>query len=338
MTLSSLGYAGLRSDKLDDWAEYGAKFLGLQLVERSKSTLRFRMDDRKQRILVSSEEQGEGAFGWEVEDAAALDALAGRLEAAKVPVARVPAAVAAARAVREAIRFQDPAGTKLEAFHGAEIADAPFAPGRPISGFRTGALGMGHVVLHVANVEDLRWFYQDVLGFRLSDYILKPFKAFFFHLNPRHHSLALIETGKSGIHHIMMELNGLDDVGQAYDLALAEPERINTTLGRHTNDYMTSFYARTPNDFMIEYGWGGRSIDPETWKPVEMTYGPSLWGHDRKWLPADQLAHSRAMRAKAAADGQRHPVQVMDGNFETGVGSCAWWDEMRRGQADSRKA
>ena len=100
----------------------------------------------------------------------------------------------------------DPAGTNLEAFHGAETADAPFAPGRPISGFRTGTLGMGHVVLHVKNVEDLRWFYQDVLGFRLSDYILRPFRAYFFHLNPRHHSLAIIETGKSGIHHLMMGL------------------------------------------------------------------------------------------------------------------------------------
>jgi catechol 2,3-dioxygenase-like lactoylglutathione lyase family enzyme len=191
---------------------------------------------------------------------------------------------------------------------------------------------MGHVVLHVKNVEDLRWFYQDVLGFKLSDYILKPFKAFFFHLNPRHHSLAMIETGRSGIHHIMMELYSLDDVGQAYDLASAEPDRINTTLGRHTNDFMTSFYARTPNDFMIEYGWGGRSIDPEAWQPVEMTYGPSLWGHDRRWLPPEQLAHSRALRAKAAADGVRQPVQVIDGNFQLGVGTCAWWDGMRDGR------
>ena len=278
MILSSFGYASLRSDRIDDWAEYGAKFLGLQLVERTRTTLRFRMDDRKQRIVISSEEANDSAFGWEVADAGALDALAGRLEAAKVRVTRVTPSSAAARTVRDAIRFEDPAGTPLEAFHGAESADQPFVPGRAISGFRTGALGMGHVVLHVRNVDDLRWFYQDVLGFRLSDYILKPFKAYFFHLNPRHHSLALIETGRSGIHHIMMELNGLDDVGQAYDIASMDAERIGTTLGRHTNDYMTSFYARTPNDFMIEYGWGGRSIDPDTWKPVEMSYGPSLWG------------------------------------------------------------
>ena len=38
-------------------------------------------------------------------------------------------------------------------------------------------------------------FYVDVLGFGLSDYITKPFRAYFFHVNARHHSLALIETG-----------------------------------------------------------------------------------------------------------------------------------------------
>jgi 2,3-dihydroxybiphenyl 1,2-dioxygenase len=331
MALNAFGYASLRSDRIADWAEYGPKFLGLQLVERTNSTLRFRMDDRKQRIVISSEDTAQQVFGWEVDDGAALDALAGRLEAAKVAVTRVAAATAAMRGVKEAICFRDPAGNELEAFYGAEPADAAFVPGRCISGFRTGTLGMGHVVLHVKEVDDLRWFYQDVLGFRLSDFILKPFKAYFFHLNPRHHSLAMIETGREGIHHIMMELLNLDDVGQAYDLALSATEpRIGTTLGRHTNDFMTSFYARTPNDFMIEYGWGGRSIDPETWKPVEMNYGPSLWGHDRTWLPADQLAESRALRAKAAADGLREPVQVSAGNYV--VGDCAWWDQVRGGR------
>src|SRR5262245_31401125 len=332
MPVAAFGYVGLRSDKLDDWAEYAPKFLGLQLVERTRSALKFRMDDRKQRIVVSSDEASQNVFGWEVADAAELDELAGRLEVAKIAVDWMPTAAAPRRRVPAGIALADPPGQRLEAFHGAEASREPFLPGRAISGFRTGTLGMGHVVLHVKSVEDLAWFYQDVLGFGLSDYVLRPFKAFFFHVNPRHHSLAMIETGRSGIHHLMVELMSLDDVGQAYDLAAADPERVNTTLGRHTNDFMTSFYARTPNDFMIEYGWGGRSIDPDTWQPVEVTYGPSLWGHDRRWLPPDQLAHSRAMRAKAAADGLRQPVQVIDGNFQVGVGSCAWWDSVRGGQ------
>ena len=195
MRLNALGYVGVYSDKLDDWATYGPQFLGLELVERTAGMLKFRMDDRKQRIIVSNEAGAAHAFGWEVEDAAALDALAARLEAAKIEVARVPADELAMRAVATAIRFADPAGNRLEAFCGPELAATPFQSGRPISGFRTGALGVGHVVLHVPRIEDLRWFYEDVLGFGLSDYCVMPFRAYFFHVNARHHSLAMIETG-----------------------------------------------------------------------------------------------------------------------------------------------
>jgi len=171
-------------------------------------------------------------------------------------------------------------------------------------------------------------FYTKVLGFGLSDYIEKPFRAYFFHVNPRHHSLALIETGKSGMHHLMVELFSLDDVGQSYDVALAE-ERVNVTLGRHTNDLMTSFYAKTPSSFMVECGWGGREIDPNNWQPVEMHHGPSLWGHDRVWLGEKDREVARDMRMNAAREGLRAPVQVLEGNYQLMSGTCAWWDGMK---------
>ena len=137
----------------------------------------------------------------------------------------------------------------------------PFRPGRSISGFRTGPLGMGHAVFHVKNIDDLLGFYRDVLGFGVSDYILTPFRAYFLHINPRHHSVALIETGRQDLHHLMIELYSLDDVGQGYDIALGEPERIATTLGRHPNDCVTSFYLRSPSGFMLEYGCGRERSD-----------------------------------------------------------------------------
>jgi 2,3-dihydroxybiphenyl 1,2-dioxygenase len=331
MDLQALGYVGFRARNIDDWATYGTRFLGLQLVDRSKSTLTFRMDDRRQRVVIHADDaEGAAFFGWEVANATALDALAARLETAGVAVRRLPQATADERRVKELITFTDPLGYRLEAFHGAEIATDAFQPGRAISGFRTGPLGMGHVVLHVERIEDARAFYQDVLGFRLSDYLLKPFKAYFFHVNPRHHSLAMIETGRNAVHHLMMELYMLDDVGQGYDLALGEPGRVATTLGRHVNDYMTSFYARTPSGFLVEYGWGGRVIEPATWTPTEVVHGPSLWGHDRDWLSAEQRTAARDFRLRAAAEGQRVPVQVLEGNHALTPGTCPWWDAARK--------
>jgi 2,3-dihydroxybiphenyl 1,2-dioxygenase len=327
MALQALGYVGFGSADLDDWRQFGTGLVGLQAVERSPSLLAFRMDDRKQRIVIDrSMPDGMRFFGWEVADAAALDALAARLEKHQIHVTAEPQTLADNRRVGRLISFRDPAGNRLEAFYGAEIDDTPFSPGRSISGFRTGPLGLGHAVLTVENIDAVMPFYVDMLGFRLSDYILKPFRAYFFHINARHHSLALIETGKNGMHHLMVELFSLDDVGQSYDVALSEPERVSVTLGRHTNDLMTSFYAKTPSAFMIECGWGGREIDPPTWKPVEMHHGPSLWGHERVWLPPEDREVAREMRMHAAASGLRAPVQVMEGNYKLMPGTCPWWD------------
>jgi 2,3-dihydroxybiphenyl 1,2-dioxygenase len=332
MVVQALGYVGIEARSPEDWAGYGTNFLGLQLAERAASQLVFRMDDRRQRLVVTpGERDGARFFGWELTDAAALEAMAARLEAAGVPVSRGDRALADQRRVAGLVAVQDPMGNRVELVHGAEATDAPFIPGRPISGFRTGALGMGHAVLTVPRMAEALAFYRDLLGFRVSDYVTNPFHAYFLHVNPRHHSLALIETGSAGLHHLMVELFSLDDVGQGYDLAMLEEGRVATTLGRHTNDFMTSFYARTPGGFMLEYGWGGRAIDPATWEPVEMHSGPSLWGHERNWGSPEMRAEAWRLKLQAARDGERQPVQVLPGNHTLVPGECAWWDAALRG-------
>src|SRR5689334_2053986 len=162
MELQSLGYVGIRARDVDEWARFGVQFLGMQLVDRSRHTLTLRMDDRRQRVIVQGDGGSGAAFlGWEVADGTALDALAGRLEAAAIAVRRLPASVADERCVRDVLTFNDPAGNRLEAFHGAEVASEPFRPGRAISGFRTGPLGMGHIVLNVTRIDELLPFYRD---------------------------------------------------------------------------------------------------------------------------------------------------------------------------------
>ena len=74
MDIQGLGYVGIRAKSLEDWTSFGTQFLGMQLVERGGKSLALRMDDRKQRVVVS-EDGGEGVafFGWEVVDAPTLD-------------------------------------------------------------------------------------------------------------------------------------------------------------------------------------------------------------------------------------------------------------------------
>jgi 2,3-dihydroxybiphenyl 1,2-dioxygenase len=328
--LQSLGYLGFHADSLEDWAGYGAYFLGLQLAEKTASSLRFRMDDRKQRLLIHGDADQRPIFGWEVENATTLETLAARLDQAGIKTARMGSALAGQRHVAAGICFEDPAGNRLEAFYGQEIESDPFRPGRAHSGFKAGALGLGHIVLNTTNIDADIAFYTQILGFTLSDYVTKPFRAMFFHINARHHSLALIEWPKQNIHHLMIEMFNLDDVGQGYDLALREEGRIATTLGRHSNDFMTSFYSNSPSGFLVESGWGGRTIDPANWQPFEVVVGPSLWGHERNWISAEAREMAAQMRMQAARDNVRAPVQVTPGNFDIAAGECPWWDGIKR--------
>jgi len=332
MGVQALGYLGIRAKDLGDWGSYGTGLLGLQRIDKSRSTIAFRMDDRKQRLIVDAD-GGEGIsyFGWEVADAAALDALAATLDARGIKFARGSRALADERRVADLIVLNDPLGYRVEVFHGAEITADPFVPGRSISGFRTGPLGLGHVVLHVERIEEMMAFYQDILGFQLSDFYEYPFAAYFLHVNPRHHSLAFVRSGKNAVHHLMMELFNLDDVGQGYDIALSEKDRVATTLGRHTSDFLTSFYTHSPSNFLVEYGWGARSIDVDSWVAKERPEGPSMWGHDRIWLPQETRDNARKMRMELAQQGYRRPVQVIEGNYQLAPGVCPWWDSLRAG-------
>jgi 2,3-dihydroxybiphenyl 1,2-dioxygenase len=222
VTVQAMGYIWVGTSKLDDWSSFAIGQLGLQAVDRGGAMRAFRMDDRKQRLIVDGGlADGERFFGWEVADATALDTLAGRLEKAGVAVRREAAAVADQRCAAEVISFRDPAGNRVEAFHSGQIADEPFRPARNIGGFRTGMQGMGHAVLMMPDIDTALTFYRDLLGFRITDFMGPPVSLYFMHVNTRHHSLAIAQ-GRSRMHHLMMEFYSLDDVGQSYDIAQRE--------------------------------------------------------------------------------------------------------------------
>src|SRR6202047_3766701 len=109
--VQGLGYVGGRAKALEEWADFGSGFLGMQRIDKSRSTLALRMDDRKQRLLVDADGgEGIGFRGWELSDAVSLDALAARLEQAGTKVAHGSRALAAEWHVRDLIVLQDPAG------------------------------------------------------------------------------------------------------------------------------------------------------------------------------------------------------------------------------------
>ena len=333
MTVQAMGYFWVGTSKLDDWSSFATGQLGLQAVDRGGAMRAFRMDDRKQRLIVDGGlPDGERFFGWEVADAAALDALAARLEKAGVAVRRESGALADQRCATGVISFRDPAGNRVEAFHGGQIADEPFRPSRHIGGFRTGTQGVGHAVVLVPEIDAALTFYRDLLGFQITDFVGPPVSVYFMHVNTRHHSLALAQGGRgSRMHHLMMEFYSLDDVGQSYDIAQRE-DRVAVRFGRHPNDLMTSFYMRTPSDFLIEHGWGGREVSPD-WQPVELKSVASFWGHQGLFesIHVEPLPPDASPPPPMPPSEPNHaPLQVIAGNYERMSGVCPWWDAVKR--------
>lgn len=283
--IEQLGYLVIEASDVDGWERFATEVLGLVVGQRlDDGGFTLRLDGHDRRLTVTPGPADDvTAIGWQVADDDALAAAAARLVALGITV---EAPDPASRGVAALLRFRDPAGNPVEIFHGPR-AGGLFASPRVPGGFVADEQGLGHVVVSARDKRQSARFYQEALGFVLSDHIVcevfgYPVDLDFFHVPAdqprRHHSLAVGGPMPKVIHHVMFEVRELDEVGLAFDRALAAGVRIRQTPGRHPNDRMFSFYADTPSGFQFEYGWGGRLVLDADWTPT--TYDRiSDWGH-----------------------------------------------------------
>lgn len=290
--IKRLGYVTVQTAHIDRWRHFAFDVIGFAEGKGpDPAALYLRMDERAARIIVSPGDTDRiNTVGWEVRDHAALEQLKSSLDEAGVPFATLPQSDADGRRVEEVIAFDDPAGTHLEAFHGAVLDHSavitPYG-----ARFVTAEQGLGHVVLPTLDVNNLFDFYTEVLGFLPRGAFrlplppeFGPVRIRFLGVNERHHSLAICPAATlrdPGLIHLMVEVDSLDAVGQALDRVNAGGFQLSSTLGRHTNDNMVSFYVRAPGDWDIEFGTDGLRVDERHYTAEEIT-ADSYWGH--QWV------------------------------------------------------
>jgi len=287
----ALAYVVVQSAGVDTWRGYAENMLGMQAHDAADGALYLKMDQRDFRYLVvPGDTDRYFASGWELADAAALDAAVRALEQAGVEPMRASAKEVALRRVQAMVWCLDPSGNRHEFFWGVRADFKRFVSPLGVPGFVTGQMGLGHVVLPAPQFDATDAFVRDVLGFELSDIFRVRFtddpaepekRIHFMHCkNARHHSLAIMDLAiPSGCVHVMAEVDSMDEVGRALDRVVAQGVKLSATLGRHCNDQMISFYMKTPGGFDLEYGYGGLTVDWAQHTVFEATR-VSLWGHD----------------------------------------------------------
>ena len=284
-----LGYLGLQTQDPQAWVSFGEDLLGVMSVEGDGDGVYLKIDEHPFRLVVDKGDEDKLTFaGWEVDSADEYEATVAAIEAAGASVTRGTEEGARKRCVTEYCVSADPAGNPFEVYHGRTNVGEPFESPQGVSGFVTGDMGLGHYVVPAPNLEETHEFYKAVLGFGDSDDLTLPppaegapeMRIIFMHAgNPRHHSIALFNLPvPSGCVHLMFEVETLDDVGRCMDRMAEANVPLMSTLGRHHNDQMVSFYPIAPGGFPVEYGFDGLQLDLATFEPTKSTVADT-WGH-----------------------------------------------------------
>jgi len=288
--ISNLGYMVLGASDLGAWKRFAVDVIGMAVgSEDSASALALRADDYAQRIrLEQNTSEDIIAAGWELDTERELLEFVAEVHEKGIEISEGDAALARSRRVTRLFFCSDPSGYRHEFYCGPELAAVQDAINSTVlkGGFKTGRLGIGHIVTASKDYSEATRFYMDGLGLRLSDVIeadLQGFKleVLFMHAaTGRHHSLATaaVDFGGKALNHIMLEVNDMNDVGLAYERCLRAQYPITRHLGHHPNDDMFSFYVRTPSGFDLEFGYGGRVVDDSTWS-IRRYREMSDWGH-----------------------------------------------------------
>ncbi|MEP6823786.1 MAG: VOC family protein [Ramlibacter sp.] len=170
----------------------------------------------------------------------------------------------------EALAVLDPQGRVLRFVHGdVRHAEAQEQRDRPVR--------LAHAVMNSQDVAVVQPFYEDALGFRLSD--RTRIMAFLRLPQPDlgdHHSIALADADNNCLNHIAFVMPSMESVmrggGRMKDAGYA----IEWGPGRHGPGDNTFNYFVGPGGFVIEY-----TADVEQVDDSYVTRGPQDW----KWPP-----------------------------------------------------
>ena len=255
---------------------------GLEVVQRKNDTIWLRAGGLDHHVLVIEKSTTPGLISitWGVKDQATLMGFYERLVNAGVFTEEPPRKLASPGG-GWGFAFHDPEGRVHKVVaeredHQAHQHDTTL-PQR-----------IAHVVVNTKDMKLISDFFQNTIGFKLSD---ATHKMKFFRCNSNHHSLAIADFDSISLNHIAFEMPTWNDLMFAVGRTKLAGHPLQWGVGRHGPGDNVFSYFLDPDGFVVEYTAEIQQItdpahipgEPEQW--VRSPERMDQWGHAN--LPTD---------------------------------------------------
>lgn len=171
-------------------------------------------------------------------------------------------------------RFLDCDGRTVEVSCGVEERSY-----EPVTATESRPTAISHVVLNTSDVDRSRRFYEQVLGFKVSDWVEDYFC--FLRTGPAHHLIAFTSAPHASLNHVAFEVLGIDEFMRATGRMMRNGHQPLWGPGRHgVGDNTFSYFADPSSGFVTEYTTALQVVD-ESWLPrvhVATDQGADQWG------------------------------------------------------------
>jgi catechol 2,3-dioxygenase-like lactoylglutathione lyase family enzyme len=242
ISVKRLGHATLATPDIEKQADYWTAVMGLQVVHRSKDFVLLATKLGEEAIaLEASREPFLNRVAFQTAPDSDLGELADRLQKLGVNSER---RTDITPGVREAIVFRDPKGTLIEIFA------TPHFHARDKSDLGIGTLKLGHVAYRVQDVQKIVSFYNDVLGFRTSDWIGDHFA--FLRCGVDHHTVNFVHYDTPALHHIAFEVKDWAELQRGCEILQKHGVQLVWGPLRHVVGHNVAAYHRNPDGVRVE--------------------------------------------------------------------------------------
>jgi len=274
IALHDIRYVRLGTRDLDAASRYATRILGLEPAGSAAGARYFRSDGRDHTLVYTDSDPADHTVGFELDDDAALDAVAAQIEACKLPVRQGTRDECEQRRVDAFVHFTDPSGNRVDLLVGARRCDRAFSASR-----EAGVTGFSHIGLRTTDAARDEAFWTRVCNARVSDRIGA---APLLRIDAVHHRMALFPSTHAGVQHVNHQVASIDDIMRAWYFLRENDVRIVFGPGRHPTSSAVFLYYEGPDGMVYEFSTGVRSIEDEsTYQPRQFPFAPSsfcMWG------------------------------------------------------------